>query len=117
MQSQSADPADALEDRYGIRIIQLALINVGAMVDFQYLVSDAEKANEWMHDEALQPDLLDEDSGARMGRPPWNPMNNMQLEVGRTYHLLLPNTGNAIQPGDNVSVLIDDLSVGLTVEE
>jgi hypothetical protein len=41
-----SDPADALEARSGIRITRLALINVSAMVDFQYLVTDAEKANE-----------------------------------------------------------------------
>jgi hypothetical protein len=116
VQPAAADQANALEDRYGIRITRLALVNFGGTVDFQYLVTDADKANEWMHDEALIPALLDEDSGVQMGRVPFHPMSSMQLLLGRTYHLLLPNTGNAIQPGDNVSVLIDDLSVGMTVE-
>jgi hypothetical protein len=31
------------------------------------------------------------------------------MEVGRVYHMLLPNTGNAIQRGDRVSILTDDL--------
>jgi hypothetical protein len=111
-QAQGSNPVDALEARHGIRITRLALINFGAIVDFQYLVTDADKANEWMHEAALVPDLVDEDSGARMGRPPFHEMNTMQLEVGRTYHKLLPNAGNAIKPGDGVSVLIGDLRVG-----
>jgi hypothetical protein len=69
-----------------------------------------------MHEETLLPNLVDEDSGTRLSRPPFHPMSSMQLALGRPYHLLLPNTGNAIQPGDDVSVLIDDLSVGMTVE-
>jgi hypothetical protein len=117
IQPAGTDQETALEDRFGIRVTRLALVNFGGAVDFQYLVTDAEKANEWMHDEALIPDLLDEDSGAQMGRVPFHPMSSMQLLLGRTYHMLLPNTGNAIQPGDNVSILIDDLSVGLKVEE
>jgi hypothetical protein len=46
VQPAVSDPAGALEARSGIRITRLALINVSAMVDFQYLVTDAEKANE-----------------------------------------------------------------------
>jgi len=117
IQPASTDQKAALEDRYGIRVTRLALVNLDSAVDFQYLVADADKANEWMHDETLIPDLLDEDSGARMGRVPYHPMSSMQLMVGRTYHMLLPNTGNAIQPRDHVAILIDDLSVGMTVEE
>jgi len=111
VQSQSVDPASLLQDRHGIRVTRLGLTNVNSAVDFQYMVTDVDKAMAWLHDEELMPTLVDEDSGMQMHHPP-SMMHMPNPKVGRVYHMLMPNMGNAVKRGDRVSVVIGDLQLG-----
>jgi hypothetical protein len=110
-QTQVVDPAKVLEDRHGIAITGLGLTMLNSAIDFQYRVVYADKALGWLHDEELMPVLLDEDSGAQMPHPP-EMMHTPNPLPGRIYHMLLPNSGSAIERGDRVSVLIGDLRIG-----
>jgi hypothetical protein len=116
MQHQDVDPAGLIADRYGIEITGLSLTMVNSAVDVRYRVLDAGQATAWLKDQAAMPMLMVEGSDMQVSHPP-SMMHMPNPQVGKGYHMLLPNAGNAIKRGDRVMVLIGDLRVGPLLAE
>jgi hypothetical protein len=100
----------ALEERYGIQITMIAATAAGGLMDFRYKVKDVDKATQWLKDEKLMPTLINESNGAQL-IPPAGMAHTAALQKDRVYYMLLPNTRNAIKPGDPISVIIGDLQL------
>ncbi len=103
--------------RYGIRIEGLQLSAAGAMLDFRYRVVDPVRAAPLL-DPKLQPYLLDEARGARLGVPVTPVLGrirqtsrNNQIHTDRSYFVLFGNPGKAVQSGDKVSLLLGQVKI------
>lgn len=119
----SARPAaPAVEQALGIRVEGLRLSAAGSMLDFRYRVLDPEKAAPIL-DGKVQPFLLDEARGAKLGVPDTPVLGrirqtsrNHKIMTDRTYFIMFANPGKALHSGDTVvlqlgSVRITDLTV------
>lgn len=99
-----------IEERFGVRFTFIALTADGGLVDLRYKVIDEGKAKNFGHYTETSPMILVEDTGTvidvtRMG------LHNHRVEQGRIYYILFRNSGNAIRPGDKVTLAIDDLAI------
>ena len=97
-----------IEERFGVRITGVHIIGRGGLVDLRYRVVDAGKAKNFGHYTETSPLVISEENGkfievTIMG------LHNHRVETGRTYYILYRNTGDALHPGDLVTVQIGDL--------
>ncbi|MEO8328862.1 MAG: hypothetical protein ABI586_02545, partial [Candidatus Nanopelagicales bacterium] len=100
-----------LAARYGIDVTLIGVTAAGGMVDFRYQVVDPDKADQVVHDLALFPKLVEEDTGATLVMRSLPHSHNQQLELGGNYFFLLPNASNALHPGSSVTLVIGDVRV------
>lgn len=118
--SSAADAEAALqlaEAQYGIRIEGLQLSAAGSMLDFRYRVVDPVKAAPIL-DPKLQPYLLDEARGAKLGVPV-SPVlgrirqtsRNNTIYTDRTYFVMFGNPGKAVHSGDKVTLQLGQLKI------
>jgi hypothetical protein len=93
------------------------------MLDFRYRVLDAKKAAPLL-DGKLQPMLLDEAHGARLGVPE-SPVlgrirqtaRNNNILLDRNYFIMFGNPGKVLQSGDKVTLLLGQVKItDLTVQ-
>jgi hypothetical protein len=105
----------AIEDRWGIRITQLALTADGGLVDLRYQIIDPDKALPLIEAENANPQeqqppmaLVAEDSGVRITAIALMPPHH-DLVAGRTQFLIFHNSQDAIRPGRPVTLAIGDL--------
>lgn len=107
-----AESEAQFEARYGVRFTQLAVTGQGSWLDIRFLVTDPDKANEWINNPDLQPAVVVQRSGETLYPPP--PRAHIhQLEFGRQYYALYNNKNGAVKPGDEVMLVVDNLGVGL----
>jgi hypothetical protein len=121
---QAADTRPALQEAdFGIKVEALRLSAAGSMLDFRYRVLDATKAAPLL-DGRMQPYLLDEARGAKLGVPE-SPVlgrirqtsRNNKILTDRTYFIMFGNPGKALQSGDKVTLLLGALKItDLTVQ-
>jgi hypothetical protein len=102
---------------YGIRIEGLRLSAAGSMLDFRYRVLDPAKAAPLLNGK-IQPYLLDEVRGARLGVPDTPVLGrirqtarNNNIMENRTYFVMFGNPGKAVRSGDRVSLLLGDVKI------
>jgi hypothetical protein len=99
----------AIEDRWGIRILQVTATADGGLVDLRYQITDPNKAIFLYDDIGNFPKLVTEDGGVEIA------INNLShehdLEFGRTYFVLYRNVVGAVKPGGLVTVSVGDLSL------
>ncbi len=100
---------DGLAARYGVNVTLIGVTAAGGLIDFRYQVVDPDKADPIIHDVALFPKLIVEDTGETLAlaRLPHN--HSVELELGGHYFFLLANARNAIHPGSEVTVVIGDV--------
>lgn len=94
--------ASQLEETYGLAVRLVAVTAGGGMVDFRLKVLDAQKARTLLMDPEMAPRLVVEKSGLVLTAPPLQ--EELRFEDGGVYFILFPNSGSALQPGDQVSV-------------
>jgi hypothetical protein len=99
-----------MEERFGIRFTFLGVTANGGMIDLRYRVIDAAKAKNFGHYTETAPRLISEENGKVVDVTVMG-LHNHRVEPGRVYYILFRNTGSAIQPGDSVTIAIDDLSL------
>jgi hypothetical protein len=117
---QPDDPAAAV---YGIRVEGLRVSAAGSMLDFRYRVIDPEKAAIVL-DGRIQPYLLDELRGAKLGVPDTPKLGrirqtsrNHKILTDRTYFIMFGNPGKALRSGDKVVLELGDVRItNLTVQ-
>jgi len=99
-----------IEEKFGIRFTQMAVIAEGGMIDLRYRIIDEGKAANFGHYTETAPMLIAEDSGKIVDTTLMG-FHHHNLEVGRVYYILYRNTANAIEPGSKVTIAIDELSL------
>ena len=112
-----------VEATFGIRIEGLRLSAAGSMLDFRYRVLEPVKAAPIL-DGKVQPYLLDEARGAKLGVPDTPVLGrirqtsrNHKILTDRTYFIMFGNPGKALRSGDKVTLLLGSLKVtDLTVQ-
>jgi hypothetical protein len=108
---------NSAEETFGIRVEGLRLSAAGSMLDFRYRVLDAQKAAP-MLDGRIQPYLLDETHGAKLGVPDTPVLGrirqtarNGKIFTDRTYFIMFGNPGKVLQSGDKVTLLLGAVKV------
>ncbi len=98
--------ADGMAARYGIEVTLIGVTAAGGLIEFRYQVSDPDKASRLVHDAALAPALVVEETGATlvMAAPPHK--HGGDLKLGGTYFFLLANAHNAVRPGAHLTLVI-----------
>ena len=99
--------AQAIEDRWGIRIEHIAVTADGGMVEFRYRVTDPEKAIDMAHDINKMPVLITADNRSLINSAAAM-TDKRELQAGTTYFILYRNAGGAIKSGSTVSVVFGD---------
>jgi hypothetical protein len=104
-----AEAMAAIQDRWGIRIEQVAATADGGLVDLRYTITDPDKAIFIYDDINNMPKLVTEDSNVEIA------INNLShehdLEFGQMYFIIYRNVAGAVQPGGLVTVKVGDLSI------
>lgn len=109
---------EAVEKKWGVRIIGARLTANSYMIDFRYRVIDAEKASHLM-DRNAKPYMIDEATSAKVGGADssMGSLRSKGTEVNRNYFVLFGNPGGDIKPGSKITIVIGDFKVEhLTVE-
>lgn len=99
-----------IEERFGVRLQVVNLVARGGLVDLRYQVLDEGKAKNFGHYTENSPLIIAEDTGqvidvTKMGQ------HNHYVEPGRSYYIVYRNTGDALQPGSEITIQIDDLKI------
>jgi hypothetical protein len=107
----------SVETTYGIKVEGLRLTAAGSMLDFRYRVLDAKKAAPMLNGK-IQPYLLDETHGAKLGVPDTPVLGRIRqtsrngvIHTDRSYFIMFGNPGKALQSGDKVSLLLGQVKV------
>jgi hypothetical protein len=100
--------AGTLEDQYGLHVNLIAVTAAGGLVDVRLKVLDADKARQLF--QSGTPSVLVDHSGTVLVAPDDLPPPDSQLkEDGGVILLLYPNSGNALKPGDEVTLMFGDV--------
>lgn len=97
-----------IEERFGVRFTGVHVVGKSGLVDLRYRVMDVGKAKNFGHYTETSPMLISEAKGATVEVTIMG-LHNHRVEAGRSYYILYRNTGNALAPGDKVTLQIDDL--------
>jgi hypothetical protein len=107
--AMQAEAMAAIQDRWGIRIEQVAATADGGLVDLRYTITDPDKAIFIYDDIDNMPKLVTEDSHVEIA------INNLShehdLEFGQMYFIIYRNVAGAVKPGGLVTVKVGDLSI------
>lgn len=98
----------AIEDRWGIRVTQIAATADGGLVDLRYEITDPDKAI-FMYDEIGNVPRLVTEDGTEIGITALP--HEHDLEFGQTYFIIYRNVAGAVKPGERLTVVVGDLTV------
>jgi len=99
----------AIEAKWGIRPTSVAMTADGGLVDFRFIVLDADKAALLMSDANNLPTMRTEDRGIVVDST--QTMIQHTFDVGSTSFLLYRNPGGAVRPGTRVTIQFGDLKI------
>ena len=102
--------AHGLEQRSGVRLVQVAVTGDGGLLDLRFQVVDPDTAG-GIHDQKTPPAIVDEASGLLANELLMGHSHTAPFTAGVTYYLIFKNPGNVIQRGSTVSVLLGDAQV------
>ena len=110
-----------LEAYWGIRIVSLRRTAAGHLLDFRFRVNDPEKAVALLRRQA-NAYLIDQTSGKKLAVPRMPKVGALRTsavkpEAGRIYFILFNNTGDLVQPGTRVTIVIGDFKAEHLVVE
>jgi hypothetical protein len=101
----AAVSAAGLAERSGVRVVHVAASGAGGLLDLRYQVVNPDAAAA-VHNPRTPPALVDERSGLVIGQLLMGHMHHGQSKAGVTYYLIFLNPGDAVRPGDRVSVVL-----------
>jgi len=104
-QDQAKLARSAFQDATGVRVIRVAIVGAGGLVDLRYQVIDPDKA-EVVH--LYPPNLVDEKTGDVIDALFMGHSHRGNPKAGYTYPLLFVNRAGLVQPGGAVAVVIGD---------
>ncbi|MCI0519023.1 MAG: hypothetical protein L0Z70_02055 [Chloroflexi bacterium] len=101
--------ADAIADKWGFRVVRVAPLAEGGMLELRFQVVDPDKVI-FMFDEVENiPVLIDEDSGVEvtLGDLP----HSHNVPAGLYEYIIYTNVSGAVKPGDLVTLKVGDLQL------
>jgi hypothetical protein len=106
--TSTAMPATAaqVEDRYGVQVTLVALTAANGLIDCRFRITDLAKAAFLLNADTM-PLLIVEKSNTVIQIH--EPIDQPALIQDRVYSVIYPNVQNALEPGDQVSLVIGDL--------
>lgn len=110
LQSNGVPVNVAIEERFGVRFTGIHIVGRSGLVDLRYRVLDVGKAKNFGHFTETSPMLISEKDGKTVEVTIMG-LHNHRVEAGRSYYILYRNTDNALDPGDKVTLQIDDLTL------
>lgn len=106
--SMEVPVSPAIENRYGIRLVHVAVLADGGLVDLRYLVLDEEKASALWSTPATTPVLIS-NRGKKINEE--NMKHRHNVIAGVQHSMVLGNPGGALVSGDRVTLKIGDLQL------
>ncbi len=100
----------AFEERWGIRITQVAVTADGGMVDLRYVILDSSKAQQIGVDTTTTPKLIPEDNKTTVFQTARMSHKN-EPQAGTTYFLLYENAGGAVKAHSFITIQLGDLTI------
>lgn len=110
LQSNGVPVNVAIEERFGVRFTGVHVVGKSGLVDLRYQVLDVGKAKNFGHYTETSPMLISEENGKTVEVTIMG-LHNHRVEAGRMYYILYRNTDNALAPGNQVTLKIDDLQL------
>jgi hypothetical protein len=107
--SHSITPAQ-LEDRHGIRLLQIAVTAAGGLVDLRLKILDPRKAAALLHDPSSAPRLVP-DGGGRELQAPHSMTHGLSTRRDAVSYLLFPNVAGSVRPGTHLAVAFGEVRV------
>jgi hypothetical protein len=107
--AQQEKAADAIADKWGFRVVRVAPLADGGMLELRFQVVDPDKVI-FMFDEVENiPILIDEDSGTAvtLGDLP----HSHNVPAGLYEYIIYTNIGGAVKPGDLVTLKVGELTL------
>ncbi|MES9815623.1 MAG: hypothetical protein ABW155_03160 [Candidatus Thiodiazotropha sp.] len=110
----SADLANEIEDKWGIRLVSLRLTAAGYMIDFRFRVLNVEKSKNFF-DQRVKPHLVVERSNAKLPIPmaakvgAFRTTNRGQnIKPNKTYYMVFGNPDAHVKSGEKVTMVVGD---------
>ena len=102
--------APGLAERSGVRLVRVAVTAGGGLLDLRYQVVDPSKAVT-VHEAQTPPAIIDERTGLVLNRLLMGHAHQGPLKPAVSYYLVFENTGNWVNHGSEVTVLLGDAEV------
>ena len=102
--------ASGLAERSGVRLVRVAVTAGGGLLDLRYQVVDPSKAVT-VHEAGTPPAIIDERTGLVLNRLLMGHAHQGPLKPAVSYYLVFENTGNWVNHGSEVTVLLGDAEV------
>jgi len=93
----------ALEEATGVRFSRVAVVGDGGLVMVEYVVLDVEKATAFQADRPHVPVLTSEARAGGTQRVSIMKPGHL-IRAGQTYYFVYQNTGQAIRPGETITL-------------
>ncbi|MER7132771.1 hypothetical protein [Streptosporangium saharense] len=103
-------PVDRLADRAGIRLVRVTASGAGGLLDVRFQVVDPDRAQA-VHHADTPPLVVDEATGLVVRQLYMGHAHTGELKPAVSYYLVFENSGNWVQPGSKVTVLLGDAQV------
>jgi len=104
-QDQAKLARSAFQDATGVRVIRVAIVGGGGLVDLRYQVIDPDRA-QVVH--LTPPVLVEEETGEVIDTLFMGHAHGADPKAGYTYPLIFVNEGGLLEPGSAVSVVIGE---------
>ena len=112
--SAAETASEQLAETWGIEVTSIRLSTHNHMIDYRYRVLDADKAAD-LFKRQIKPFLVHQESGKVLAVPETaklGPLRNSNIpQEGKIYWMFFGNTGNLVEAGDKVTVVIGEFRV------
>jgi len=100
----------ALEEKYGLRVNLVALTGAGGFVDLRLKIVDGDKAKLLLSDKQNFPVLFSE-HGVTLNAPEDTKSQKIEFASDSSLFIMYPNSGNAIQSAEPITILFGDAAL------
>lgn len=100
----------ALEEQYGVHVNLVAVTGAGGFVDLRLKIVDGEKAKLLLADAKNFPVLFTE-QGVTLNAPEDTKSQKIEFISGGNLFIMYPNSGNALQRDESVTILFGDIAL------
>lgn len=100
----------AFEEKYGLRVNLVAVTGAGGFVDLRLKIVDGEKARLLLTDKKNFPALFSE-QGVTLSAPEDTKSRKIEFISSGNLFIMYPNSGNAIQRAESVTILFGDTAL------